>query len=107
MSCRTSSFLSALLFACSAPVAAIDAGTPEDFPGAWIDAKSMLHVSVRSQRATRIELSIFSEALDAGPTQRVDLTRDGEVWRASLPAPSGTIYYGYRAWGPNTTDVDA
>ncbi len=94
-----------------------DAGTPDAGPadagsvvaplGAWLEADG-LHASVLSQHATRIELSVFTGASDTDAALKVDLGRGaGARWSVVVPSaalPQGTLYYGYRAWGPN---VDA
>src|SRR5262249_30504155 len=60
---------------------------------------------VASEHATRIEVWIYAQPTGAAATARYVLTPSSTTHviarsapRASLPA---TIYYGYRAWGPN------
>jgi len=60
--------------------------------------------SVWSGAADRIEVWVYDQATGAKETMRVPLVRDAQgTWSARVPAPSGTVYYGYRAWGPNWT----
>ena len=57
---------------------------------------------VASTRATRVELWVY--AAPTGPAQlHVAMTQTGNVWRAHVAAADlpPTVYYGYRAWGPN------
>jgi isoamylase len=66
---------------------------------------------VFSSRATRIEVDLFAQAFGADETARIPLAKDAatNVWTVSVPLDairqqyqiSGTIFYGYRAWGPN------
>ncbi len=66
---------------------------------------------VYSAHATRIEVDLYSVAYGADEVARVALNKDAatSVWSVSVPLStirgqfkiSGTIYYGYRAWGPN------
>jgi glycogen operon protein len=68
---------------------------------------------VYSARATRIEVDLYSAAFGSDEVARVALNKDAStsVWTVSIPITtvrsqfgiSGTIYYGYRAWGPNWT----
>src|SRR5215470_4474618 len=58
---------------------------------------------VQSEHATRVEVWIYDGPTGGAEVARYVLSRSGDrftrsVARASLPA---TIYYGYRAWGPN------
>jgi glycogen operon protein len=80
--------------------------------GAKYDAtKSNLTFKVYSSRATRIDLYLYSAASGAAEKARYTLTQGtGGVWSVTLSSStlsslglSGTIYYGYRAWGPNWT----
>ncbi len=66
---------------------------------------------VYSSRATRIELYLYRNPLDSDEFAHYKLSRDPttQVWEKSLKLSAienllneqGTIYYGYRAWGPN------
>ena len=80
--------------------------------GASYDAtKANVTFKVYSSRATRIELYLYSSATGAVEKARYIMTLGtGGVWTASIPVTtlngqslSGTLYYGYRAWGPNWT----
>jgi len=65
--------------------------------------------NVYSSRATRIELWLYANASGSPENLRVTLTKgSGNVWTTSVTTSaltaagiSGTVYYGYRAWGPN------
>ncbi|MBN8428229.1 MAG: glycogen-debranching protein [Xanthomonadales bacterium] len=99
-------FLS-LLFALSANVsAAIDASAlGARYNGSNIDFK------VFSSRATRIEVFIYKTPSGAQEVVRYVLTKNAttNVWSKSVAVSTlrntygitGTVYYGYRAWGPN------
>lgn len=78
--------------------------------GAKYDASaSNISFRVYSSRATRIELYLYANPNGSQEVGRVVLTKDANnVWStnqsvASLRALgiSGSVYYGYRAWGPN------
>lgn len=60
---------------------------------------------LRSSRATRVEVLVFSEPFGSAAvrTAVLDLEVAGGVFRARLPVHDlvGPIYYGYRVWGPN------
>ncbi len=108
---RAGAVLSLLLIACGAadsvaPPPAPDAQPPVEPLGAHVEPDGdYVQFSVRSERATRIELNVYKQAIDAPPMLALPLVRapGSDVWRArvarrELPT---TIYYGYRAWGPN------
>ena len=71
--------------------------------------KANVAFKVYSGRATRIELFVYSSATGSAEKARYPMTLGtGGVWSLSLPVTTlnsigitGTIYYGYRAWGPN------
>ena len=78
--------------------------------GASYDAtKSNVLFKVYSGQATRIELYLYSTATGTAEKHTVVMTAGaGGIWSATIPATtlsskglSGTLYYGYRAWGPN------
>ena len=64
---------------------------------------------VYSSRASRIELFLYSTATGTVEKARYVMTLGtGGVWNSSIPVATlngqgltGTLYYGYRAWGPN------
>lgn len=87
-----------------APAAALGATVLPDGRG--------LSFRVYSAHATRIELSLFARPVGADAALRVALVRDAtpSEWTAVVSADAlaaagltGTVYYGYRAWGPNWT----
>jgi isoamylase len=78
--------------------------------GAAYDAtKSSINFKVYSSRATRIDLYLYSAA--TGQQEKVSLPMTlgtGGVWSLNVTSTqlasygiTGTVYYGYRAWGPN------
>lgn len=80
--------------------------------GAKYDAtRANIGFRVYSSRATRIELWIYKTAKGAQPVVRYVMTRDAatQVWSKTVSVSTlatsygltGTVYYGYRAWGPN------
>jgi len=99
------------LFVLSATAhAAIDAhklGARYDATGANIEFK------VYSSRATRMEVWIYKSASGAQERVRYVMTRNSStnVWSKTASVSTlknsygitGTVYYGYRAWGPNWT----
>ncbi|WP_082638712.1 glycogen debranching protein [Lysobacter antibioticus] len=80
--------------------------------GARYDAsQSNLNFRVYSSRATRIEVWLYKTASGAQEVARLSMTKDAatQVWSKSVATSTiktsygitGTVYYGYRAWGPN------
>lgn len=77
--------------------------------GASYDAtKSNVTFKVYSGKATRIELYLYSAATGTAEKARYTLVNSGGTWSVTIPTAtlgaqglSGTLYYGYRAWGPN------
>jgi isoamylase len=66
---------------------------------------------VYSSRATRIEVNLYRQGANSDEVAHLPLTQDAAtaVWSVTIPldtirtqlAIAGSIYYGYRAWGPN------
>ncbi|MGH8030872.1 MAG: glycogen debranching protein [Luteimonas sp.] len=80
--------------------------------GARYDAgQANINFRVYSSRATRLEVWLYSAPSGAQEVARYSLSRDASnVWSTTLPVATlqgngltGTVYYGYRAWGPNWT----
>ena len=79
--------------------------------GAKYDAvEANIAFRVYSSRATRIEVWIYKTALGAQPVVKYVMSKDlANVWSktasvttlANTYGLTGTVYYGYRAWGPN------
>ncbi|WP_426342146.1 alpha-amylase family glycosyl hydrolase [Pseudoduganella sp. S-14] len=78
--------------------------------GAAYDAtKSSINFKIYSSRATRIDLYLYSAA--TGQQEKVSLPMTlgtGGIWSLNVTSSqlagygiTGTVYYGYRAWGPN------
>ena len=79
--------------------------------GATFDADET-HVTFRvySSRATRIEVWLYDQPTDSAEKASVALDADPQtgIWSKSIAVAdlaakgiAGTIYYDYRAWGPN------
>lgn len=71
-----------------------------------------INFRVYSSRATRIELYIYKAATGAQEVVKYVMTKDASnVWSKAVSTSTlstsygltGTVYYGYRAWGPNWT----
>jgi glycogen operon protein len=102
------------LFACFLlPIDALAAINPSQL-GAHYDAtQANVIFNIYSSRATRIELYLYSSASGTQEkATRVMTLGAGSVWTKSIPVTTlqgygitGTVYYGYRAWGPNWTYV--
>ena len=101
-----------LLFACVLLIApAAQAAINAQNLGAKYDAtQSNITFRVYSSRATRIEVFIYKTPSGAQEAVRYVLTRDASnVWSKTASVATlknsygvtGTVYYGYRAWGPN------
>jgi len=80
--------------------------------GARYDATAAnIQFNVYSSRATRIELWLYKTASGAQPVVRYVMTKNAttQVWGKSVSVATlaasygltGTVYFGYRAWGPN------
>jgi len=78
--------------------------------GASYDAtKANVTFKVYSGRATRIEVYLYSSATSSTEKAHYTMTLgSGGVWNKTISTAtlsslglSGTLYYGYRAWGPN------
>jgi len=104
--------LLAALFACAATAFPALAAINNPQLGAAYDAShANVTFKVYSSRATRIELWAYSSATGTQmKLLRVLVKGTGNVWSTTVPVTSftnagitGTIYYGYRAWGPNWT----
>jgi glycogen operon protein len=86
-------------------------GTPA--LGARFDASGQnVRFRVGSSRAARVDLYLYAEPIGQAEAHRVSLQKEPQsnVWAATVPVSDmtskgikGTIYYGYRAWGPNWT----
>ena len=87
-----------------------DAG-PRPAPGGALGAHlddEALTLRLFSERATRVEVWIYREAVEGEVGLRRELAREGDVWSLVVPRGDvreaigdGPIYYGYRLWGPN------
>ena len=78
--------------------------------GATYDAtKSNITFRLYSSRATRVELDLYAVSYGALEVAKYLLTEDaGDIWSVMVPVSdlqaagiTGTVFYGYRAWGPN------
>ena len=80
--------------------------------GSQLDSSgSQVTFRVYSSRATRIDLYLYSRPTGADEAAHLALDRDAgsNVWSTTVPMArvrgefgiAGTIYYGFRAWGPN------
>ncbi|MGQ5523743.1 glycogen debranching protein [Chitinimonas sp. PSY-7] len=87
------------------------AAADPDRLGARYDAtQTKLNFKVFSSRATRVELYLYRLPKGEEEVARIPMnTGPNSVWNVSLPVGTlvrqygltGTVYYGYRAWGPN------
>lgn len=111
--CRLDAIALVLVFACSfvfeVPQAA---ALGRDNLGATVDdAQSTITFRVFSSRATHVEVWIYDEPVGAAEKLTAEMTVDPkQIWSKTFSlvdlAAKGitdTIYYGYRAWGPNWT----
>ncbi len=81
---------------------------PNKLGAAYDATKANVTFKVYSGKATRIELYLYSTATGTAEKARYVMTNTGGIWSATIPTStlsaqglSGTLYYGYRAWGPN------
>ena len=90
--------------------AAIDA---QQLGARYDTAQSNINFRVYSSRATRIEVWVYKTPIAAQEVVRYAMTKDAatNVWSKTASVATlrnsygitGTVYYGYRAWGPNWT----
>jgi isoamylase len=111
MTCQTT--IAALLMAFASlatPIAPVNAAIDSQRLGARYDAtNSNIVFRVYSSRASRVELDIFAVDYGAPEVATYPLTKDADdVWSVTVPVSAlqaagatGTVFYGYRAWGPN------
>jgi isoamylase len=75
--------------------------------GAHLDGGSALF-RIYSSSATRIVLYVYAKSFGANEAATYELTKHGDTWSTTVAVADlrakgvrDTIYYGYRAWGPN------
>ena len=76
---------------------------------AYASGNASINFKVYSSRATRIELWLYAAGTGQTEKLKVVMTKGtGNVWSANVTTAaltaagiSGSVYYGYRAWGPN------
>lgn len=84
---------------------------PTQLGAAYNANKTSITFRVYSSRATRIEVYLYSAATGLQEKAKYVLTKDAatNIWSSTVSVATlqssygltGTIYYGYRAWGPN------
>lgn len=81
---------------------------PNQLGAAYDATKANVSFKVYSGKATRIELYLYSTATGTAEKARYAMTNSNGIWSVTIPATTlssqglgGTLYYGYRAWGPN------
>jgi glycogen operon protein len=98
------------LFVCAlAGTPALAAINPSKLGASYDAPKTNVTFKVYSSRATRIELYLYSSATGTAEKARYVMTLGtGGIWSTTIPVSTlqgqgltGTLYYGYRAWGPN------
>ncbi|MGL1959387.1 MAG: isoamylase [Colwellia sp.] len=79
-----------------------------DLGAHYSDNLQKLNFRIYSSRATKIELYLYSQATGVSEIVHYDLNKNkDDIWSIVLtvknldPRLNGTIFYGYRAWGPN------
>ena len=100
-------FLSCCL-ACLAPPAAA-AVNAFNLGASYDSTQSNVTFRVYSSRATRVEVDLYTAPMNSAEVLRVPMNADTStnIFSVSIPVAtlhtSGitTVYYGYRAWGPN------
>ncbi|MDQ3525738.1 MAG: glycogen-debranching protein, partial [Chloroflexota bacterium] len=94
------------------PAAAANAAINANQLGGKFDAtQANIDFRVYSSRATRIEVWIYKTPLGAQQVVKYVMTKDAatNIWSKQASVSTlrntygitGTVYYGYRAWGPN------
>lgn len=81
---------------------------PNKLGAAYDATKANVTFKVYSSKATRIELYLYSTATGTAEKAKYVMTNSGGIWSVTIPTSTlsgqglgGTLYYGYRAWGPN------
>jgi len=105
--------LTAILGCASLGIPALAAINSAQLGASYDATQANVNFRIYSSRATRIELYLYSTA--TGTQQklvRVMVKGADGIWTKSVPVSTlnsygitGTVYYGYRAWGPNWTYV--
>lgn len=93
------------------PDSPAELGINTNLGGRFNAGKTSVTFRMRSERATRVEVSIYPAAMGQPEVLRQVLTNEGNGrWATTVPVSTlqargltGTIFYGYRAWGPNWT----
>ena len=76
----------------------------------WYDAAGGVTFSVYSATATRVEVWIYANPQGDAEKLALPMNNDAttHIWSLSVSATdlksagvTGTVFYGYRAWGPN------
>jgi len=83
---------------------------PSNLGASYSVDKQQLNFRIYSASATKIELYLYDQATGAEEVAQYSLSKDtNNIWSITLASInldvslSGTIYYGYRAWGANWT----
>lgn len=102
------SILAALIAGALLAAPAWAAINPNQLGAAYDATKANVSFKVYSSKATRIELYLYSTATGSAEKARYVMTNTNGIWSVTLSTStlsslglSGTLYYGYRAWGPN------
>lgn len=89
----------------SQSVAAIN---PDNLGASYSSDKQQITFRLYSSKATKIDLYLYDQASGSNEVARYALTKgSNNIWSITLTTSQldsrlqGTIYYGYRAWGPN------
>ncbi len=67
----------------------------------FLPGNAQAEFRVNAPAADRVELWIYAAALGAGPVLRQPMDRQADGSFTATAAIAGSIFYGYRAWGPN------
>jgi len=62
-----------------------------------------VNFALYSERATRVEVVLFSDPESETPSQTYEMTRYGDVWSVFVKGVGYGQHYGYSVWGPNWT----
>jgi glycogen operon protein len=94
-----------------APTPSQAAVNSQNLGAKYDSAAANITFRIYSSRASRVELDLFNAGYGQAELAKYLLTLDPNtpnVWQVTVPVSaikaagiSGTVYYGYRAWGPN------
>src|SRR6201989_3421166 len=84
----------------------------QELGGRFDQSAQKITFNVYSAAATKIEVWFYDQPINQPEVHHLPLVQDtsSKIWSVNVPLSDlrshgvrGTVYYGYRAWGPNWT----